>query len=113
MSHPEEDQDLVSFLRRNRPQPPPAAPNLEFQILQALPPRRPFRPWIGAGVIAAGLLGAVISYRLIDSTPDRAAIEAFMESTWSTTVNGTQDLTQSTASSDYLAMLDSTQSLGE
>lgn len=108
MSHPEEDQDLVSFLRRNRPQPPPAAPELEFQILRALPPRRRSRPWIGAGVVAAGLVGAVISYRSMYPTQDQAAIEAFMESTWSTTVNGTPDSANSTTNSDYLAMLDST-----
>ncbi len=106
MTRPEEDQDLVSFLRRNRPQPPPAAPDLEFQILRALPPRRPARSWMSAGVVAAGLLGAIISYRLISPTPDKASIEAFMENTWSTTVNGTQD--SASSSSDYLAMLDST-----
>jgi ferric-dicitrate binding protein FerR (iron transport regulator) len=87
VTHPSpEDHDLVSFLRQHRSNPPPAAPDLEDQILQALPARSRRHLWIVPSAIAASLVGAIVSYQVLRPTPpepvDTASIESFMESNW-------------------------------
>lgn len=103
----EDDQPLVDFLRQHHPVVPPAAPDLESQILamvnqpqplaKVIPLRRSrVRPWfLPAGALAtAGLMAGLISYRVLTPVPVNYAeltrLEAFMESNWTNTVEETQ-----------------------
>ena len=105
-SFPEDDHSLTDFLRQNRPSVPPAAANLEEQLLAAVeitpqevaiaePPRRVSQRrlmgWFVPSAIAAGLVATVISYRSVIPSPpneaELAELQAFIESTWDGTVN--------------------------
>lgn len=100
----EDDEDLTQFLRQHRSSPPVAAPNLEDRIIQSLPKRRVSHPLIlfTAG-IAASFIGVMIAQPVRSPAPDAATLEAFMENSWSTVLDGTSD-----TNSDYLALVDST-----
>ncbi|MBD1823496.1 hypothetical protein H6F51_13495 [Cyanobacteria bacterium FACHB-DQ100] len=100
----QDDEDLAQFLRQHRSSPPAAAPDLEDRIIQSLPKRRVSRPLIlfTAG-IAASFIGVMIAQPVRSPSPDAATLEAFMESSWSTVLDGTSD-----TNSDYLALVDST-----
>lgn len=70
--------NLVSFLRHNRPHPPDAHPDLERRLLEALEPRSQQRKlrfkaaWTVPGAIATGFLFTSISFAF--KTP-RLALE--------------------------------------
>ncbi|BAY11231.1 hypothetical protein [Calothrix sp. NIES-2098] len=93
----DDDQNLVNFLGKHRPPLPPASPDLERQILQQLqtsavkPQRRSPRLWLVPPAIAASLLAAVISYRVLvpakPSAAELANLEAFIDSNWQGTVS--------------------------
>lgn len=103
--HPEDDEELTSFLRRYRSHPPAAAPDLEDRIIQSLPQRsRISRPIVlFAAGIAASFIGILIAQPVRSPSADPATLEAYMESNWSTVVDGTSDST-----GDYFAFVDST-----
>lgn len=90
---PQDDEDLVQFLRRHRPEPPDAAPDLEARILRSLPPRRSWRDSARvitiASSIAACFLGVIIARQVQAPTHDPTAIEAYLESSWSTVFDTT------------------------
>ncbi|GAP97910.1 hypothetical protein [Leptolyngbya sp. NIES-2104] len=102
---PEEDEELTSFLRQYRSHPPSASPDLEDRIIQSLPRRsRMSRPivFLMSG-IAASFIGILIAQPVRSPSADPATLEAYLESNWSTVVDGTSDST-----SDYFAFVDST-----
>lgn len=101
----EDDEDLIQFLRQHRSLPPAASPDLEDRIIQSLPKRsRVSRPLIlFAASIAASFIGVIVAQPVRSPSPDAATLEAFMESSWSTVLDGTSD-----TNSDYLALVDST-----
>ncbi|BAY22980.1 hypothetical protein NIES2100_27440 [Calothrix sp. NIES-2100] len=98
---PHDDQDLVNFLREHRPPVPPASPDLEQQILQQIPasvvkPQRHLgRLWLVSPVVAASLVAAVVSYRVLvppkPSAAELATLESFMESNWQSTKSDRAD----------------------
>lgn len=103
--HPEEDEELTSFLRRYRSHPPVAAPDLEDRIIQSLPRRsRVSRPivFLMSG-IAASFIGLLMAQPVRSPSADPATLEAYLESNWSTVVDGASDST-----SDDFAFVDST-----
>jgi hypothetical protein len=97
---PNNDQKLVEFLRQNRPDLPPENQDLEAQIMAAVAatPRSesgqnssviPFRRrslWLMPPAIAAGLLIAWGTSRLLTPPPqtatELASLEVFIENTW-------------------------------
>ena len=92
---PHDDQDLVNFLREHRPPVPPAAPDLEQKILQQMqasvvkPQRHRVRLWLVSPLVAASLVAAVVSYRVLvpakPSAVELATLESFIESNWQST----------------------------
>ncbi|AFY31199.1 hypothetical protein [Calothrix sp. PCC 7507] len=94
---PNDDKDLVNFLRQHRPQVPPAAANLEQQILQqvqasSVQSRRQRSPfWLVPPMIAAGLLATVVIHRsLVPAQPsaaELASLETFIENNWQGTLS--------------------------
>ncbi len=109
-----DDKDLVNFLRQHRPEVPPAATDLEQQILQnvetlhlrqwrvrardsrqtLLPtPRRPM--WLIPSAVAASLVAAVVGYQALLPAPPNAAelakLERFMESNWQGAISTSPD----------------------
>lgn len=92
---PEDDQPLKEFLRQNASTPPPAAPNLETRIMQAvasssdLKISRRRHLWLVPSALAASLLTGWAVYRAIVPPPlDNAALEAFMTDNWDSVVVG-------------------------
>lgn len=89
---PEDDQPLVDFLRQHAGTPPPPAPNLETQIMQAVasstrqqtPTRRYL--WVVPPAIAASLLIAWFAH-LFPPSPE-PSLEAFMKDNWDSVVVG-------------------------
>jgi hypothetical protein len=97
---PNNDQKLVEFLRQNCPDLPPENQDLEAQIMAAVAatplsdsgqksPVIPFRRrslWLMPPAIAAGLLMAWGTSRLLtpppQTTTDLASLEVFIENTW-------------------------------
>ncbi len=98
----EEDQPLSSFLRQNKPDVPPASPELEERLLGEIsemspqageslqrPKRSEKRPilWLVPSAIAAGLVATLVNYRAFSPLPSNPAetadLEAFIENTWS------------------------------
>jgi hypothetical protein len=97
---PNNDQKLVDFIRQNRPDLPPENQDLEAQIMAAVAanPRSesrqnssviPFRRrslWLMPPAIAAGLLMAWGTNRLLTPPPptatELASLEVFIENTW-------------------------------
>ncbi|HTL88716.1 MAG TPA: hypothetical protein VL134_04895 [Leptolyngbya sp.] len=102
-----EDEDLTQFLRHHRSQPPVASPDLEDRIVRSLPKRSRFsRPLVlFASGIAACTIGVIMAQPARSPAPDANTLEAFMENSWSTTIDGTPT---SGATSDYLALMEST-----
>jgi hypothetical protein len=116
---PNDDKDLVNFLRQHRPEVPPASADLEQQILRHVetlhatslrtPNLRHRSPlWLVPSTIAAGLVAAVISYdAFIPAQPspaELAKLERFMESNWQGVVSDNPD-------SDVFSMTDSSNKL--
>lgn len=103
--HPEEDEEMTSFLRQHRSHPPAAAPDLEDRIIQSLPRRARVSRSIVFLIsgIAASFIGILIAQPARSPSVDSATLEGYMESNWSTVVEGTSDST-----SDYFAFVDST-----
>jgi hypothetical protein len=98
---PDDDPALTHFLRQHRSTPPPASPDLEDRILQAIatdalkkPPGAqviPFhkrrRLWLVPSTLAAGLLVALVSYQMLPrfqqtDRKETASLETFVENTW-------------------------------
>jgi hypothetical protein len=102
--HHDDDINLVNFLRQNRPQIPPASPELEEKILQQVSQyqektgnskrenvtsisrfKRRFL-YLFPSAIAAGIVIFISSYRLLTpqqpSEVELSKIEAFMENNW-------------------------------
>ncbi len=104
---PEDDEDLTEFLRHHRSDPPVASPDLEDRIMQSLPKRdRVSRPLIlFAAGIAASFIGVMIAQPVRSPSSDPATLEAFMESSWSTVIDGSST---SDTNSDYLALVNFT-----
>ena len=109
---PNDDHELVAFLKQHRPQTPPTDAALEarlFDAIEALPQQdelarlRRSQPrvkrsivWFVPPTLAAGLLVSVIGYRLLvpskPSTAELANLQAFLESNWKGTLtNGSTD----------------------
>ncbi len=105
---PDDDHELVNFLRQHRspvPPPSPAAEDRLIAAINALPQsdtvvefrrsRRERRStiWLIPPAIAAGLVATLIGYRALvpakPSNADLASLEAFVESNWQSTVNNT------------------------
>ncbi|WP_204138823.1 hypothetical protein [Halomicronema sp. CCY15110] len=91
--NPPDDDRLVDFLRRHRPAPPPAAPQLEAQMMAQLTPlssppvlTQP-RRWAIPAVAAALVLGVggwVVGRSTVPSLPTASAseVEVFLADTW-------------------------------
>lgn len=110
-----DDSKLVNFLRQHRAQAPPAAPELEDQILSAVEatpehsvvplrstrfqqhgfPRVRYRFWIVSSAVAAGLVAGIVSYRSLmptqPSAVELANLESFIENSWYGTVTDSPD----------------------
>ncbi len=94
---PQDDKDLVDFLRQHRPQVPPAAANLEQKILQQLQtlsvqPRRQRSPfWLIPPMMVAGFLATVVMQRTLvpaqPSAAELASLESFIENNWQGTLS--------------------------
>jgi anti-sigma factor RsiW len=90
MNNPNDDDRLKEFLRQHAGAVPPAAPNLEQQIMVAVAsspqPARYRRLWFVPPAIAAALAIAWAGSRLLVPAPlsatELASLEAFMESNW-------------------------------
>lgn len=99
-NHRENHQNLVSFLRHNRPTPPHAEPDLEQRIMDSLEPRtirdrqRHFKvTWTIPSAIATGFLFTSVSFGI--RTP-RIAIEPkdlenFLVNNWQDTLDNHYD----------------------
>ena len=90
---PDDDQDLVEFLRQHRSPPPPPASGLDQRIMsQIVAPvdHHRWNFWLVAPALAASLIAAVISYRAWvppqPSAVEVATLEAFIESNWHNTI---------------------------
>ncbi|MGI0489014.1 hypothetical protein ACN4EK_26695 [Pantanalinema rosaneae CENA516] len=99
---PDDDPRLVEFLRQHRPPVPPAASELEEQLMAtiATTPQSTEPPglrllsqrsslWLIPPVIAAGIVGTVISLRLLSPSPspEFANLETFVDDSY-TPVSG-------------------------
>jgi hypothetical protein len=100
---PNDDRELSEFLHQHRPLPPPAAHGLEDQIISALEdealsnipaaqPVRKRRPlWLVPSAIAASLVAAFLSHRLLTppqpSPTELALLEDFIETNWQNTLH--------------------------
>jgi len=97
---PNDDERLVEFLRQHASDVPPASPNLEQLIMQAVASSSPEaakrqRLWILPPVIAAGLLLVWTGYRILMpanlSPAQLATLNAFLESNWDGVVGGSAE----------------------
>lgn len=83
---PPDDQQLQKFLRRHRPIPPQATPDLEEQLMSRIAivrkPVRELQLWAIPSVIAAALLMAWSGYQALIISPDSANLEVFLENNW-------------------------------
>jgi hypothetical protein len=104
---PNDDHELVNFLKQHRSPTPPADSALEERLFAAielqpqsdnLMPFRRSQPrvrrsivWFVPPTLAAGLLVSVIGYRLLmpakPSPTELANLQAFIESNWQGTLN--------------------------
>jgi hypothetical protein len=118
MTNLNDDDRLIEFLRQHRPSVPPAAPDLEDQILQAVADsdvkhlhRR--RLWAMPAAIAVGALIASVGYQIltppqppkiaVDRAVDPASVEAFLEDNWNASLGETPEVTPSDPNgSDWL-----------
>lgn len=90
---PQEEKEWQVFLRENRPTPPPAAKDLEEQLMKAIAisnrPVRKRRLWAISSTIAASLLMAWGGYHFLGISQDStnyASLENFMENNWNEVV---------------------------
>lgn len=108
---PNDDHELVDFLKQHRPQIPPADSALESQLFAAIeslpqqdelarlrrsqPRSRRSIAWFVPPTLAAGLLVSVVGYRLLmpakPSAAELANLQAFIESNWQGTLSGSTD----------------------
>ena len=97
MTLPSDDDRLVDFLRRHRPETPPASPVLETQIMAAIEAKRPSRkrsrgdrpPWrhrFAVPALAASVLLAWGGWVTLRTSPlpeaDSATVDDFLAETW-------------------------------
>lgn len=89
------DKPLVDFLRQHAGTPPPPAPNLETQIMQAVtssttrqqtPSRRYL--WVVPPAIAASLLIAGAVHQILHPPSPEPTLEAFMKDNWDSVLVG-------------------------
>ncbi len=94
---PPDDKQWQEFLRKHCPTPPPAAADLEEQLMNAIE-RSPQTPnsrrlWAVPSALAAGLLMAWSGYRTLIPSPalstSSASLEAFLENNWNDVVGET------------------------
>ena len=112
-----DDKHLVNFLRQHRPEVPPAATDLEKQILQNIEtldlrhlrvvdatsrqrslrtPEERRRPlWLIPSAVAASLVAAVVGYQALIPPPanpaELAKLGRFMESNWQGAISTSPD----------------------
>lgn len=88
---PQNDPDLVNFLRRYAPAPPPAPLDQETRLLAQLPPlvpqsrRRPFLALLALLALAGGGLGlgqAQFQRWQLAQTPVSSDLETFLLANW-------------------------------
>jgi len=111
----DDDERLVEFLRQHRPSVPPAAPNLEQQILLGASSHMRHQGrrqlWFVPPTIVAGLLMTWGGYRILSpSSPsvDTASLETFLVNNWDGVVGDTSVAPQSdTAEADWLSLANS------
>lgn len=104
---PNDDHELVDFLKQHRPQIPLADSALESRLFAAIkaqpqqdelsrfrrsePRARRSIAWLVPPTLAAGLLASVVSYRLLmpakPNATELANLQAFIESNWQGTLN--------------------------
>ena len=108
---PNQDDDrLVDFLRHHRPEPPPAAPNLEAQIMAAVEPlpsttvhrRRWAWPALAASLMLLG--GGWITWRsTVPGWQTASDVDDFLVATWYASAYGDEArLPLETPQSDWL-----------
>lgn len=106
MTHPHDDEALKQFLRQHRSPIPPASPDLEARIMQAVGQSTTAqtkcqrassnrRLWLVPSTIAAGLLVALASYQMVSlqqktNANQVANMEAFLENNWFIFAEGTE-----------------------
>ncbi len=93
--HNDNKNNLVTFLRHNRPIPPNAHPDLEQQLIDSLEPRKTTKrryyktAWTIPGAIATGFLFTSVSFTV--KTPRIALepkdLENFLVRNWQNTLN--------------------------
>ncbi|MEL6383961.1 MAG: hypothetical protein AAFQ89_16215 [Cyanobacteria bacterium J06626_18] len=100
MTLPPDDDRLVEFLRRHRPEPPNPSPDLEDQLMVTVeaegssrkrvghsrcdrPTRRPYR-WTIPAIAASALLawGGWLNWRPPSQEAELAAVDDFLTETW-------------------------------
>ena len=102
-SHNDNHNNLVSFLRHNRPVPPQAYPDLEQRIIDSLEPRK-FKDskcyktvtWTIPSAIATGFLFTTVSFGI--RTPRIALepkdLEQFLVNNWHNTLNANNSFSE-------------------
>jgi len=111
MTFPPDDDRLVDFVRRHRPAPPPAAPELESQLMAAVEhaqhrPGRPRRRWAAPALAASLLLagGTWVTWRLATPRWQTAAVDEFVTDVWYASAYGDEGrLPLDTTEPDWLA----------
>lgn len=122
--HPQNDHNLIAFIRQHRPEPPPPAPDLEQCLLQrierpetpiarlASPQPRPRRMWATTGAIAASVLLAWSGYHALEISQRRAQEEqlaTFLFENWQEVIERDASSSVPTKSSElsWFALTDS------
>ncbi|MBF2020574.1 MAG: hypothetical protein IGR93_10815 [Hydrococcus sp. C42_A2020_068] len=115
---PDDDEQLVSFLKQYRPVPPQARADMEAQLMELVtrepppPPRHPHQFfWLVSSAMAGSLLLAVGSYRWLNPSPQVATnqqeLEAFLVDSWNGAIEETSvtsPTTTHTSEADWLLM---------
>lgn len=93
---PPDDKRWQEYLRQNSPTPPPAAADLEEQLMNEIAtspqPTLTRQLWTVPSALAAGLLMAWSGYRTLIPSPElsnSASLEAFLENNWNEVVGET------------------------
>jgi len=93
---PPDDKRWQEFLRQHRPTPPPAAADLEEQLMNQIAtspqPTLTRQLWSVPSALAAGLLMVWSGYRTLIPSPElsnSASLEAFLENNWNEVVGET------------------------
>jgi hypothetical protein len=120
---PSDDEQWQEFLQQHRSTPPPAADDLEDQLMNAIEesekPAQGWRRWHTSPaiaqqserLIAAALLMAWSGYRALIPLPalsNSASLEAFMENNWYGVVGETPPRSQSSSAEDDWMLLANT-----